>query len=393
MPKLEVGKNVFEMALNRFEWMFKEGHRVVIALSGGKDSGVCVELAVMAARKVGCLPVEVQFVDEEILLPPTHEYVERLSNRPKEIKMHWVIAHQPNPNPFDRNMPYWFAYDWAVQPQDWAFHPPLHAYEIDEPDLFDVISQARFPSEEGKKLLSVIGIRTEESPKRMMALASMGRNEVNFISYPSRVTGAAPTWPIYDWRLGDIWRSIKENNWDYNTAYDVMLKMGVKPYRMRIGPAVFNESSIDQLGWASKAWPHWFDKVARRIPGIRTAVKFGKRACMPQIRVGETWEQCYRRVNIEEAPEWIRERAILAMDNSLRRHSRHSTTPFPELVGCDSCGLMNSWKNIALTMFMGDVFASESGLPYMPPEHFRADVPYIYGAAAKQKMARQMAIK
>ena len=42
------GKNVYEAALDRIRWLFEEfdGH-VSVSNSGGKDSTVCVELALM----------------------------------------------------------------------------------------------------------------------------------------------------------------------------------------------------------------------------------------------------------------------------------------------------------------------------------------------------------
>lgn len=396
MPKLYIGSDVFSVALARMEELYKRGHEVVVACSGGKDSTVCVELAVLAARNTGRLPAKIQFVDEEILLPGTHDYLMRLAQRTKEIDMTWAIANQPNPNPFNREQPYWFAFDPDVPPEDWVSLPPSFASFLKEKDLFDAINTESYPvdASKGQALVSVVGIRTQESPKRAMALATMRANDLNFAMGTISVPGkAGAAWPIYDWQLGDVWKAVKDNGWDYNTAYDVMLKMGVKPHRMRIGPAIFNGSSITQMKWAAGAWPVWFDKCCNRIPGLRTAVKFGKYAFEPFRKSDETWERCYQRVNIDEAPEWIRERAIILRDNVLRRHARHSTTPFPEEAPCRQCAMGPSWHKITVEMFTGDVFG-DLGLPYMPPSYFKPNYgPYGLKEKRKFEAAQQLRIK
>src|SRR5690348_104758 len=99
MPQRTLSQNVLEATLERLCDLYEQGHRVVFSFSGGKDSGVCVELGIQAARRTGRLPIEVIMRDEEILFPGTFEYAERLANRP-EVQFHWVVAHQPIINVF-----------------------------------------------------------------------------------------------------------------------------------------------------------------------------------------------------------------------------------------------------------------------------------------------------
>lgn len=91
MPRRYIGQNVFDTAVERMVILYEKGHRVVVSFSGGKDSGVCVEICVIAARLTGHLPVEVIMRDEEIMFPGTFEYAERMAQR-DDVDFHWIYA-------------------------------------------------------------------------------------------------------------------------------------------------------------------------------------------------------------------------------------------------------------------------------------------------------------
>ena len=102
-----VGMNVFDAAIIRMEDLYREGHRIVVSFSGGKDSGVCLEICRIAATRAKRLPVEVVMRDEEIMPPGTFEYCQRIYDDP-DFDMNWIIAGQPIINAFNRENPYWW---------------------------------------------------------------------------------------------------------------------------------------------------------------------------------------------------------------------------------------------------------------------------------------------
>jgi hypothetical protein len=135
--------------------------------------------------------------------------------------------------------------------------------------------------------------------------------------------------------------------------------------------------SVPILDIARRAWPRWFDKVADRLPGVRTVAMFGKRAVSPERKYGETWKDTFERECITEAPaDWIRERSIRVRDHFLRSHASHARTPFPDVKPCLPCSQSNgSWKKLAFAMYNGNPFSLKMDtnlIPYMEPEHFRA---------------------
>lgn len=367
MKRYYTGENVFDAAVNRIKAMYEGGNRVVFSFSGGKDSGVCLELGIIAARETGNLPIEVVMRDEEIMIPGTFEYSERVYKRKSEIDFHWIIANQPVINIFNRELPYFWVFDPLLDPEKWVRQPPDWAEYIKENNIEHMISPVRFPPPPGKELISVVGLRVQESAKRRMGLLS----SKGYLTKPNHL-GVRYARPIYDWTDADVWLAHKKLHWDYNSAYDVLNKMGVPRYALRIAPPTMHIHSLTTLIPASKAFPQWFDRVCDRLPGVKIVSQFGARAVIPLKMDRETWKQCFFRTCINEAPQWIRERAQTVHDSVMRVHVKHSTTPYPEIKPCYYCTeTLGSWKKLTYALYNGDPFSIKTKLHQVEPEYFR----------------------
>lgn len=374
------GSNVFDVAVGRVMDLYESGHRVVVASSGGKDSTVVTELAIIAAEATGNLPVDVVTRDEEINWPGTYEYLERLAERP-EIRLTWLVAHQPIINVFDRANPYWWVFDpWEYPQEKWARPFPSGAVEITDQDIRNVVHPSRFPPTAGKKVYAVMGMRGSESVNRLMGVFSM---KTYTASNPQVPGGSYAAWPIYDWTADDVWKAINDLHWDYNTVYDPLMRFGLKGEKLRVAPPTMSGASVPTLQIASRIWPQWFEKVCTRLPSVRTGAQFGLDAIRPMRRLGESWEATFWRECVSEAPGWIAGRARIVAAREVGRHSRHAVTPYPDSTACINCAAngRGSWRMLALGTFLGDPFSMRScdGLPYVEPEFFRpslAGTPY-----------------
>lgn len=365
MGQFYIGENVFDTAVERFKHLYSDDNRVVISVSGGKDSGICLELAVLAAKEMGRLPVEAVMRDEEIMFPGTFEYCERLATR-EEVSFHWQIANQPVINVFNRKEPYFWTFDPLLDPERWTRRPPEIAYTIPEKNIQGMVTPERFPTD--GKLITVIGLRVSESINRRMGLMS----SQHYMTTKPNSWGAWNARPVYDWQDSDVWKAIHDFGWDYNSAYDVMHRLGVHKNGLRIAPPTIVPAAIDQLIVAAKAWPRWFDTACTRLGGLRTAAQFGRRAVEPIRRLNETWKDAFVRICIEEAPEWISERIGTVMEEQLKLHRKHSSEDLPEIQNCARCRMLGSWKSMAKMMYMGDPFSLKQ--PYLPPvepDYFR----------------------
>ena len=379
-PTVSTGRDVFTDGLERMTSLYEEGHRVVISFSAGKDSGIIMELAVLAAEATGNLPVEVVMRDEEVMFPGTYEYAERTAARP-EIDFHWVYANQPVLNVFDRANPYFWVFDPALEPEQWVRQPPEYAYQIPDLNIEQMINTRKFPPPEGKRLFVVLGLRVSESMSRRAGLHASG----GYRTMCSTSGGYYKARPIYDWEDTDVWRFIHEFKTDYNHAYDSMLRLGVSKREMRIAPPTMSHQAIKQLGMARRAWPRWFNRVCDRLEGIRAAAQFGKRAVQAHRRSGESWEDCFYRTCVNDVPaEWIGKRATYASDKILAIHAQHSTAPFPQVTQCMACPKeLFSWKRLTQYLFTGEPWSMKTGTTfpanhedpalrrYLAPEFFR----------------------
>lgn len=382
MPQLKLGRNVWEEAVRRMYVLMEQGHRVSVSMSGGKDSGVCLEVCLEARRRLiaerkwdPAVKLDVVMRDEEIMYPGTFEYCERVWHRP-EVDFKWLYAGQPITNAWHRAVPYWWVFDDRLQPEEWVRKPPPFAIKHPYNNIESINTPWRFPPQPGKKLVSVIGLRVSESPNRRRGLWSSrgyiagGHCMISGLDY-------LIARPIYDWTDDDVWKAHKEFGWDYNHAYDVFQRFGVPKTKMRIAPPTLIVAGGKTLEIASRAWPQWFDRVANRLPGLRLASRFGARVMEPYRRAGETWRDTFFRVCVDEAPKWISERAMFVHDFVMEAHSRHSSEELPEVGDCKACpNHVGSWRSLASHMFGGDPFCLKVKgiLPFVEPETFRPEL-------------------
>ena len=105
--KKDIEKDVYTLAIERINRTYDIFDNVVVMFSGGKDSTVCLNLALQVAKERNKLPLHVYFFDEEAIPYETIDYVTRVADLP-EIKMNWLCLPVKHRNGCSRNHPYWY---------------------------------------------------------------------------------------------------------------------------------------------------------------------------------------------------------------------------------------------------------------------------------------------
>ena len=83
-------------------------------------------------------------------------------------------------------------------------------------------------------------------------------------------------YPLYDWYVSDIWKSIHDNKWKYCVVYDEFYKHGLQPHKMRISN-LHHETAVDQLFYLHEIEPKTWNKLTSRLEGINQSKHLSKK--------------------------------------------------------------------------------------------------------------------
>jgi len=266
-------ESVYEAALKRFEFLFEEFDRVIVNISGGKDSTIVMELALIVARKLNRLPLEVMFFDQEAEIMSVIEYIRRIQAR-DEIKFHWYqipITINTSASISEQNVICWDETKedlWVREKEKDSIKSNVY-YPMDTyfNKCFNFIAKKDFVGKDGKSCM-VGGVRAEESVIRM-AYLSKGAVYKGVTWGKNTSKDRYVFYPIYDWSYTDVWKFIYDNNIEYADYYNLMYKKQVAIQDMRVS-CVFHENSVKALEYLSEYEPENWNRISARIVGANT---------------------------------------------------------------------------------------------------------------------------
>lgn len=262
--------DVFEGALRRLRWIFDQFEdRVGVCMSGGKDSTVTLELALMVAKERGALPIKVLFLDQEAEWQSTVDYVRTVMDRP-EVEPLWYQIPMQISNATSHETRWLNCWH---EGETWMRDREPGAITVNDfgtltfKDLFDATLKRNFP--EGNACY-LTGMRAEESPARKIGMmthptykwATWGRA----ISKPKRLVNLFPIW---NWTYKDVWKAIHDNGWPYNRIYDEQYRHGLPVRKMRVSN-LHHETAIEALYYLQEAESETWDRLCARLSGVNT---------------------------------------------------------------------------------------------------------------------------
>lgn len=299
-------KNVYELAQERLDIIFREFDTVCVSFSGGKDSGVLLNLCIDYLRR-NCPERKlcVFHMDYEIQYAVTIDYVDRMFEANKDIlEVYRVCIPFRVSTCTSMYQNYWRPWDEAKRDL-WVRPMPKGAYtRKDFPfyaeDLWDYDFQMLFARwlhqrKDGVRSCFLIGIRTQESFNRWRSI-HLSRKYQMYHDYrwTSKIgSDTFNAYPLYDWKTTDIWTANGKFHYDYNHLYDLYYKAGVNIERQRVASPFLNEAQ-DSLKLYRVIDPDTWGKMIGRVNGVNFAGIYGGTRAMgwQSIRLpeGYTWK-------------------------------------------------------------------------------------------------------
>lgn len=264
--KIYSKNNVLTEANNRINRLFNEFENVVVGFSGGKDSTVCLNLTLKIAEERGRLPLKVVWIDQEAEWQGTADYCEEVF-ADKRIEPMWFQMPMKWYNNVSSHSKY--IYIWEEGKKHMRKRSDISIKEniyldFGFQELFENIFKIHFPN---KKSCYISGVRTEESPKRMMSLTSaLTYQDITWGKILNKKLSHYTFYPIYDWSYSDVWKYIFDNNITYNKIYDAMFTNGVKVTDMRISN-LHHETALQNLLLIQEIEPDTWNSIAERHDG------------------------------------------------------------------------------------------------------------------------------
>lgn len=273
--KYYLEQNVLEAARERIAFLFDDFEHIVVGYSAGKDSTVVLELALEEARKRGRLPLPVMFLDQEAEWQATVDLAREVMSRP-DVKPYWLQIPIKLFNATSAEADWLECWNPSEEDKWMRKKEPdaitENVYGTDRfAQMFTNFLKVHFP---GERACYVSGVRTEESPTRMMGLTHQATYK--WVTWCKRLTPGMhwTFYPIFDWSWTDVWKSILDHNWPYNKVYDYQYKYGVSVNDMRVSN-VHHETAVKALFWLQEIEPDTYAKLTQRIAGIDMAGKMG----------------------------------------------------------------------------------------------------------------------
>lgn len=336
MKRQYLEQNVYEALQERLHFIFCEFDHIFVSFSGGKDSGLLLNLVLDFRKKYyPCQKIGVFHQDFEAQYTATTEYVERTFSRLESepnTELYWVCLPMATRTALSSYEMYWYPWD-DTKVTAWVRPMPDHPYVINlknnpittykykmhQEHLAKQFGRWYRQSHGDGKTVCLLGMRADESLQRYNGFLNRkyGYKDTCWISQSFRDVWNAS--PLYDWTNKDVWHANYYFGYDYNKLYDLYYMAGVQPSQMRVA-SPFNDYAKDSLNLYRVIDPDIWLRLVARVRGVNFGAIYGKTKALGyknlSLPEGHTW-QSYTQFLLATLPARLRNSYIKKFQTSI----------------------------------------------------------------------------
>ncbi len=300
--------DVYEALQGRLNFIFSEFENIYVSFSGGKDSGLLLNLVLdyikqrHIARKIGLF-----HQDFEAQYSMTTKYVEETFEKHLDmVEPYWVCLPMATRTALGSYEMYWYPWDdqkealwireipnkpYVLRLQNNPFY--YYKYKMHQENLAKQFGRWYREIHGGGKTICLLGTRATESLQRYNSIVNKkyGYKGCCWISKTFKDVWCAS--PLYDWTISDVWAANCKFGYAYNPLYDLYYKAGLTPDQMRVA-SPFNDYARESLNLYRVLEPQTWVRLLGRVQGANFAAIYGRTSAVGyrSIRLpeGHTWQ-------------------------------------------------------------------------------------------------------
>lgn len=338
MKNYNKDKNVYEASLDRIDFIFKNFKRVYVSFSGGKDSGVMLNLVIDYMKEHNIKDkLGIMILDNEANYNHSLDFMHKIIQDNLEmLDVYWCCLPITLPCTVSSYATEWQC--WGVKDEKrWISPMPKESYIVNMNNhKFDFFEENMNYDEfwdgfgkwysQGELTACLIGIRADESLNRFRAIMNEDKKMLKGRYWTKQKTmenkNVFNCYPIYDWKTQDIWVANAKFGWDYNQLYDIFWKAGLSIAQMRVASPFMSESK-SSLNLYRVIDPNIWATLCARVHGANFVATYGKQISYNSFKLpkNHTWKS-FTKFLLDTLPKEVSENFKLRFIQSIKYWGR-----------------------------------------------------------------------
>lgn len=326
--------DVYTASIARIKFIFDNFEKIYVSFSGGKDSGVMLNMVIDYVRQNNISKkIGVMILDNEANYEYSLKFMYNIIDKNLDIlDVYWCCLPITLPCTVSSYATEWQC--WGIRDEKrWIRPMPKKEYIVNVYNHKFPFFKENMPYDEfwdefskwyaGDSLTAcLIGIRADESLNRFRAIMNekktmlKGKKWTKLKNQDNKFVYNC--YPIYDFKTEDIWIANAKFGWDYNKLYDIFWKAGLSIHQMRVASPFMSESK-SSLNLYRVIDPHVWQTLCARVQGANFVATYGKQITYHSFKLpeGHTWKS-FTKFLLDTLPDEVSENFKMRFIQSIK---------------------------------------------------------------------------